>query len=247
MIINRYLAYFCCLFLFLSACTVFEPLTLIDKSGFTTSSYPIDSLLIPFAKSPGSALKGKAKVILSQPGSSDRFTTLFEADSVTSKLRIRNSLSIEAIRLFIKNDSITVHNRIDKTLETFQRYDPELLQTTGIVPFNIYTILYPFTHYQSIQWQLEESDDYFRLTDENGDRFYISKVERQLQSLEQHGLYGNVLSLNFADFITFKSTRIPRTIVLTESMRTYRMTITIGNLGIIEGTITPFNWPDHLK
>ncbi|MCH8495921.1 MAG: DUF4292 domain-containing protein [Balneolales bacterium] len=128
----------------LAGCTP-RPVTIEQDNNFTSSNRnPQEILDLVTSNRPLiNSLSGRARAQFSTPGSSERSTVQYGSDRDRSLLTFRNSLGIEAGRLLVETDSVTLFNRIDQVVQKVGSQNQDILLDNGYYAVNMLNVLNP--------------------------------------------------------------------------------------------------------
>jgi len=82
-------------------------------------------------------LSGNGRAFISQPGNNDRISLEFHSDKEASLVTFRNRIGIEGGQLLVKDDSVLVYNRIDRTAERVSLRDANLTDVGSLATINL--------------------------------------------------------------------------------------------------------------
>lgn len=128
-------------------------------------------------------LAGSGRLLISQPGESDRITLSFQTDGETTRYRFRNRIGVEGGEMLVRPDSIVVLNRIDGVVQIFARNHPGLTPVGALSTLSLID-LFDFRLHAARIAGIMEDETHLEVTLQEGDRLVIDKENGQLR--ERH-------------------------------------------------------------
>lgn len=185
-ITNRYSV--CYLFplilLIISACSTSREA--VNTTGFTSSNIPAGEITaeLPDYTESLSALNGKGKAIVSEPGTTDRVTIYFSSNTQKSLVTVKNGIGIEGGQILTDGDSLLVYNKIDKFARKIAIRDGGLNRINNLASLNILDIL-NYTVDSNQVSQVLENETLYQLVLEDGAKIYVGKEDGYIVQVEQ--------------------------------------------------------------
>ena len=167
------------------SCTGSKSLTEADIS-YTKSNVSVDSVLsmLPDYRESLTSAKGKGRAIVSEPGSSDRFSIDFESDRDKSLLVVKNRLGIEGGSMLVDQDSILIYFKVDKIAQKVSVNDGRLTSLNELASVNMLDLLSFSLTEKSVREVYESEENYLLRLNTNGGAT-ISKKEGVISSIKQ--------------------------------------------------------------
>ncbi|MEX2586313.1 MAG: hypothetical protein WD315_07935 [Balneolaceae bacterium] len=176
--------------LFLSLVGCQTPHTLLEIGDLEPSSMGSEEFLSlpPDYHTSLEGISGSGRLLISQPGNSDRLSLVFHSDRSASLITFRNRVGMEGGKLLATRDSILVYNRIEKQAERYPLREGHLTELGALATVNL-TDLFHFSVSELEIDSVYEDDNHFigftpdgvRITVEK-DRSYILEVRYPKQS-----------------------------------------------------------------
>lgn len=217
--------------LFLSACSTSRSVT---KENFTNSSFSIEETVnrIPNYSGTLSAVSGKGRALVSEPGNSDRVTINFQADSVFSLLTIQNRIGIEGGKMLVDSDSILIYNRMDDIAQKISIYDGRMTSLNELASINILDLL-NFKVAEEQVTRILENNNFLQLRLENGVRVYLDKEEGRVRQVEQTPLeLAPYSKIEYESYGELNGFILPRKITIFSSDKKSRVVFLIRSLEV---------------
>ncbi|MCC5927265.1 MAG: DUF4292 domain-containing protein [Bacteroidetes bacterium] len=177
-------------------------------------------------------LGGRGRVQLSSPGNTDRSAVLFISDRERTLLTFRNSLGIEAGKLLVEPDSVTLYNRIDQYARRVSTSDQDALLESGFYAVNMLSVLSPDMEERSPR-SLHESAESWRFTFDDHTRMFFSRDTGELTRMEFRVMSPVAFSTYlFANRMDEQHYYLPRNIQILSNDRRSNIFITIQSYDI---------------
>jgi hypothetical protein len=181
---------------------------------------------------PLQTLGGRGRVQLSTPGNTERSTVVFVSDRTRTLLTFRNSLGIEAGKLLVEPDSVTLYNRIEQEAQRVSAADQDVLLNNGFYAINMLSVLSPDLEERSPR-TLHESADSWRFTFDDHSRMVFSKETGELTRMEFRVLSPIAFStFLFANQMNSGNYRLPRNIQILSNDRRSNIYLTVQSYEI---------------
>lgn len=183
------------------------------------------------------ALSGRARAQLSTPGSTDRSSVIFVSDRTRTLLTFRNSLGIEAGKLLVEPDSVTLYNRIDQYAQRVSASNQDVLLDNGFYAVNMLNVLSPNLE-NLVPRSLHESDESLRFTFDDHSRMVFSKSTGELIRMEFRVLSPVAFSTYlFANAMNVSGHSLPRNIQVLSNDRRSSIYLTIQSYEVNPGNL----------
>lgn len=204
-----------------------------------------DEIFVPSQRNPAEVLEqirgqqpalhtlgGRGRVQLSTPGNTERSTVVFVSDRSRSLLTFRNSLGIEAGKLLVEPDSVTLYNRIDQYARRVSIAEQDLLLDSGFYAVNMLSVLNPDLE-ERYPRTLHESADSWRFTFEDHSRMVFSRETGTLTRLEFRVMDPTAFStFLFANHVETGGFRLPRNVQILSNDRRSNIFLTVQSYDI---------------
>lgn len=159
-------------------------------------------------------ISGSGRLLISQPGNSDRLSLDFQSNRSASLVTFRNRVGMEGGKLLATRDSILVYNRIEKQAEHYPLREGHLTELGALATVNL-TDLFHFSVSGLEIDSVYEDDNHFigftpdgvRITVEK-DRGYILEVRYPKQTDHPYS------RVQYESYETYASFFLPRKITL---------------------------------
>lgn len=153
---------------------------------FRKSKVSVEEVLeqLPDYRETLTSAKGKGRAIVSEPGSSDRFTMDFESDREKSLLVVKNRLGIEGGSMLVDQDSILMYFKVDKIAQQVSVNDGRLTSLNELASVNLLDLLSFSLRKESVLEVYESEENYLLRLSTNGGAT-ISKKDGLIIRIQQ--------------------------------------------------------------
>ncbi len=221
------------LLIVVSGCAVPETLQL-DEGTFITSEVEKEIFFERYAEKNQTlnAISGRASVQVSEPGRTERANIRFRSDRLHSLLLISNNLGIEGGRIYSDPDSVIVYNRIEEVAHKMSHEEAAWFYLNGIGAMNLIRMLHPITAPEQID-AIYESDDFFLIRTNHGDRHFVSREQMSLRRTERPTHHPQAYStFSFDNYAEIEGHRLPRRIQILSTDETSNIFLVIRALEV---------------
>lgn len=175
--------------LFITSCrTSREVASEPDPKAFTESDMAVSRLIqkIPDYSTTLTAIRGKGKAIVSEPGTTDRVTVLFASNKKKSLVTVKNGIGVEGGQILSDGDSLLIYNKIDKYARRVSIRDGDLHRINNLASLNILDLI-NFTVEAGQIEQIKENanENLYLLLLSNGGKIYVDRDTGFVQEVEQ--------------------------------------------------------------
>lgn len=215
----------------LSACSTSRSVT---DEDFSRSSVDKETVVnaIPDYSNTLSAISGRGRALVSEPGNSDRVTIDFQADRELSLLTIQNRIGIEGGQMLVDRDSILIYNRLDKEAEKISIYDSRATSLNELSSINILDLV-NFTVDEEDVRSVFESNNSYQLRLKNNAQVFVNKetgwVEQVDQNSDSAAPYSRIIYESYGELEGFV---LPRKITIFSSDQSSRVVFLIRSLNV---------------
>lgn len=189
---------------------------IIREEGFEPSSAEAGEIVssMPDYSDRLATVEGSGRVIVSEPGNSERASIRFAADRQVSRVNVRNSLGIEGADLRADKDSLIIYNKVDNIVRKVSVDDANLTRLDHIATLNIINLI-NFTLEEEQVERVLESSSRFLLQLKEGGKIYVNKESYEIEQIDQPSSadapYGRIVYESYADI---SGLRLPRRITI---------------------------------
>jgi len=219
-------------FMLLGACSSSKE---ASADGEFTSADLTPEKLVQQMKTPGeslTAVQGKSKALISQPGNTDKATLTFKSTRTQTLVEIKNRIGIDGGLLFLTSDSVLLYNRVDNYAKKTDRRSGQLPELSGISPINILQILdYQFQAEDVSQINTNGEIIKAILTDNTLVELWADT--RRISSISQpYRSDVPFTKLVFEGYSSIKGYSLPRKITIINSNRNTKVVLLMQNLDV---------------
>ncbi|MEX1211844.1 MAG: hypothetical protein WEA36_03275 [Balneolaceae bacterium] len=119
-------------------------------------------------------ISGEGRLLVSQPGGSDRITLEFHADQDRALFSFRNRIGVDGGELLVDRDSIRIWNKMENLLEIVSRNDPGLTPIGTLSTLPLPELFQVRLEARDIE-EILEDDTYLNVGLRNGTRIIVAK------------------------------------------------------------------------
>lgn len=218
----------------ISGCSTSRPG--VSTEGMEPSSLTPSELasLIPDYSDDLQTIRGSGRVIVSEPGNSDRATLEFSSDRMKSLITIRSGVGIQGGQVLIGPDSLLIYNRVDNYAEKVSLEESRLSGIGSLASVNLLDLVH-FTFRAEDVARISENQEYYAAYLKNSAVLTISKadgwiVDVEVQQPENETLpYSRVQYEGYAEIEGF---HLPRKITIFSSDGSSRATFLVQRLEV---------------
>lgn len=229
---NPVLAGLLCLLLAMTACRSQEVFIETETGELREAEIEIGTLAeqLPDYTNELQTLSGRGRLLISQPGGSDRLSLDYYSDRESSLITFRNRVGIEGGQLLVKQDSILVYNRVDRVAERYSLEDGELTELGELATVNLMELFHFPVERDSID-QLFEGEEHYVIVTPGETRITIDK--ERLQTVEAHfrpGSNARYSRIVFEEYAEVDGFFLPRKITIFSTGGETRLTLLVRDL-----------------
>ena len=232
---KSYLYIFFLIFILFQACRSTRNVTETpSEKSFSKSNKNALSILhtVPGYNHPLISATGKAKVIVSQPGSVERGTIFFTADRKQTLFTFKNGLGIEGGRLYFNRDSVLVYNRIDKYARKMSLLDYSYVYLNGIEPINPLDVLSPGLKGKKVSKMTENATAY-SITFKDKTHILVNRQSHLIKKIVYPSdLAGNFNTIELDGYAKIQNYFVPRKIQILSSDKKSNIFLLIQSLNV---------------
>ncbi|MBO6792923.1 MAG: DUF4292 domain-containing protein [Balneolaceae bacterium] len=205
-----------CFCLIFTACKSTAPVINPNVSNYSLSDKSVKEVLdqLPDYTSQITAISGKGRAIVSEPGNSERATIDFSADTSLSLLTVKNRIGIEGGAMLVDQDSILIYYKLDKIAQKVAITDGRLTSLNELASINLIDLLHFHLEKEAVLEVYESEDTYLiRLTTNGGAT--VDKAEHLIREVRQP--YGTGLpysKLTYENYGELNGYILPRKITI---------------------------------
>jgi len=215
----------------LSACSTSRSVT---EGDFSRSSVDKKTVVnaIPDYSTDLSAISGRGRALVSEPGNSDRVTIDFQANRELSLLTIQNRIGIEGGQMLVDQDSILIYNRLDKEAQKISIYDSRATSLNELSSINILDLV-NFTVNENEVRSVFESNNSYQLRLKNGSQVFVNKENGWVEQVDQErgspAPYSRIIYESYGELDGFE---LPRKITIFSSDESSRVVFLVRSLNV---------------
>lgn len=167
----------------LASCSGSERLT---QNGFTPSDKEPAEVVdnIPDYSDKLTAIKGKGRAIVSEPGNTERVTVLFSSNRSKSLVTVRNGIGIEGGQLLTDGDTLLVYNKLDKIARKIPIRSGNLNRINRLASLNILDMISYSISSGKVE-SISENADLYRLQLSSGTQVDVTKQSGMIRQVIQ--------------------------------------------------------------
>lgn len=228
-----------CFCLIFAACKSTAPVVDTDVSNYSLSDTPVNQIVAQLPNYSGqiTAITGKGRAIVSEPGNSERATIDFSADTSLSLLTVKNRIGIEGGAMLVDQDSILVYYKLDKIAQKVAITDGRLTSLNELASINLIDLLHFHLEEEAVVEVYEAEDTYLlRLTTDGGAT--IDKAEHLIREVRQP--YGAGLpysKLTYENYGELNGYTLPRKITILSADGNSKVVFQIRSLQLNPKTV----------
>lgn len=194
------------------------------------------------------AVKGRGKAIVSEPGNTERVTVLFSSSRDRSMVTVKNSIGIEGGQLLTDGDTLLIYNKVDKFARKVDIRTGDLSRIDHLASLNILNML----NYRVPPGEVDrvlQSPDHYLFVLKSGQRVYLMRdkklVYRVLQPPSSGLPYSEIVYEGYSQIDGFT---VPRRITIFSDDEQSKINLLIQSLEINPdlGRLT-IELPDNIK
>lgn len=175
-------------------------------------------------------LSGSGRAFISQPGNNDRVSLEFHSDREASLVTFRNRIGIEGGQLLVKDDSVLVYNRIDRTAERVSLHDANLTDVGSLATINLIELF----HYPIDKTEITDvfqDHQYYVAATAAGGRITIDKENGFVLDLQTASGSGMPYSrINYESYERHEGFYLPKKITIFSSDGDTRVVLLVRQL-----------------
>lgn len=220
------------LLLIVSACAT--PYAVFETGELTEAEISIDQFhegLLQYGENL-QTLSGNGRLLISQPGNSDRLSLDYHSDRQASLITFRNRIGIEGGRILVSSDSLLFYNRIDRIAERHSLRNGNLTELGALATVNL-TELFNYPVNRDSLAALYETEYHFIAFSYGGTRITTDKQDGNILEVRfdpaEETRYSRVIYEEHADFDGFI---LPRKITIFGREGETRLTLLVRQLRI---------------
>lgn len=213
---------------------------LVETPDFILSDQDKHEIIreIPNYENSLTAIEGKGRAIVSEPGNSERVTIDFASDSSKSLLTIKNRIGIEGGAMLVEGDSILIYYKLDKIAQKVSIFDGRLTSLNELASINLLDLLNYKVHAEEVLEVYESEQDYLLRLQTNGG-VTVNKGSNTVSNVRQPRSAGLPYSMiEYENYGELNSYILPRKITILSADGSSKVIFQIRTLDIHPGELT---------
>lgn len=179
-----------------------------------------------------SSVRGKGKAIVSEPGTTDRVTVIFESNHDKSLVTVKNGIGVEGGQILSDGDSLLVYNKIDKFARKVSIRDGDLRRINNLASLNILDLI-NFTVDSNQVESVQQNREYYRLSLQTGAQIYVDKKSGRVVQVHQPQNSGLPYSrIQYEAYSEIEGFMLPRRITIFSADRQSKVNLLVQSLEI---------------
>jgi hypothetical protein len=217
-----------------TACSTTKKVSTSRKKDFHPSKTPVSKIAagIPDYRGQLTAVKGRAKAIVSGPKKTHRVTLYFWGDQQRSLINVKNSIGVEAAKILAYGDSLIIYNKVKKYVRKISAVNSNLQGINRLATVNLLKLINPVVKKGKIR-KASESKAAYLLTLQSGGRIIINKKTDLIGQITQPTSAGMPYSkIKYSGYNQIEKLTLPRRITIFSADGSSRIDLLVESLQI---------------
>jgi hypothetical protein len=218
----------------ISACSTTKKISTSRKKDFRPSKTPVSKIAagIPDYRGQLTAVKGRAKAIVSGPKKTHRVTFYFSGNRQRSLINVKNSIGVEAAKILAYGDSLIIYNKIKKYARRISAANSDLQGINRLATVNLLKLINPVVEEGKVK-KASESKAAYLLTLQSGGRIIINKKTDLIRQITQPASAGMPYSkIKYSGYNQIEKLTLPRRITIFSADGSSRIDLLVESLQI---------------
>lgn len=179
-------------------------------------------------------LSGNGRLLISQPGQSERITLDFRADKSASLISFRNQIGIEGGQILVEGDSLLVYNRVDNVARKGSLEDAELTDVSSLATINIIDLFHFPLHELEVTTVFQDPDQRFWIAETtDGTMITVDRAQKLVREVRTRPASPAPYSrIRYESYDVLNNFFLPRKITIFNSDADSRVTFLVRQLQV---------------
>jgi hypothetical protein len=218
----------------ITACSTTNKVPTFNKGDFHSSQTGAGKITakIPDYSSRLTAIKGKAKAVVSGPKKTHRVTLYFSGNRQRSLIDVKNTVGIEGAKILAHGDSLLIYNKVKKYARKISVTNSDLHGIDHLATVNLLKLVNPVVKQGTVK-QVRENEDTYLLALQSGGNVYVKKkahVVRQITQPKSADMpYSKII---YSGYSQIEGLTLPRRITIFSADRSTRIDLLVKSLQV---------------